>query len=105
MVKLIFYTDFILLFLFLKIPDIKSQDIVHVVEKRIEKQFKTNLDEKIKIIANKAEIKINGWEKDELKLIIKFTASNKNKAIAEAELKYAKYSIFKEHNEDDLHVL
>lgn len=75
---------------------VNSQDILQVVEKKVEKNLKVNNSDAIKIAADKAEIRINGWEKQEVKLIMKFTVSHRNKDVAKTEMEYVKYAVFNE---------
>lgn len=75
---------------------VNSQDILQVVEKKVEKRLKVNTSDVIKIAADKAEIRINGWEKQEVKLLMKFTVSHQNRDVAKREMEYVKYAIFNE---------
>ena len=75
-----------------------GQQKLQVVEKTIEKEIPYNPKETISIVAEKAEIKIKGWEKDYIKFSLKLIARHENKDVAMQELQYMKYAITKDEN-------
>ena len=93
----LFLTCFITVLIFLSWKA-NGQQKLQVVEKTIEKEIPYNPKETISIIAEKAEIKIKGWEKDYIKFSLKLIARHENKDVATKELQYMKYAITKEEN-------
>ena len=75
---------------------VNCQQKLQVIEKIIEKEVPYKAGEIIKIAAEKADVKINGWNKNYIKFTLKLIARNENKEIAARELTYMKYAIGKE---------
>lgn len=80
----------VLLFLF-TFTFIQAQVVLEVAAKTIEKMFAYNNAGTISIISENASIKINSWEKNEIKLILKLIAKHRIKTIAIEELNNIKY--------------
>jgi hypothetical protein len=69
----------------------KAQMVLEVATKTIEKTFSYNSPETIVIGGENATIKINSWEKNEVRLTLKLIAKNRVKNIAVEELENIKY--------------
>lgn len=70
-----------------------AQQKLQVVEKIIEKDISVDKVEAIKIVCEKADVKIKGWDKDYIKFTLKLTARQEIKEVASRELSYMKYAI------------
>ncbi len=94
----------VLLFLFVlySITSVFAQTKVRVVSRTIEKTFKYKENDIIKINADKANIKISGWDKNTVYVKLKIIAKNPDLRIAKKELSYMKYSLSKSGKMIDL---
>jgi hypothetical protein len=81
------------LFVFLASGQIIAQQKLQVVEKTIEKDIPGDKVEAIKIVCEKADVRIQGWDQDYIKFTLKLTARHENKEVASRELSYIKYAI------------
>jgi len=70
-----------------------AQQKLQVVEKMIEKDISGDKVEAIKIVCEKADVTIKGWDQDYIKFTLKLTARQENKDVASRELSYIKYAI------------
>lgn len=88
---------FRLLLLFVFLASVSWQTIaqqkLQVVEKIIEKDISGDKVEAIKIVCEKADVTIKGWDQDYIKFTLKLTARQEHKEVASRELSYIKYAI------------
>lgn len=68
----------------------QSTDL-HVVTKRLEKNFKYQESYEVNIEGEKADVSIETWHKDEIALTIEFVAKHPDRATAEADIEAIKY--------------
>jgi hypothetical protein len=80
------------------LPLVQAQQKNYVVEKVVNKELPFSPNESLKIIAEKASVKVSGWEKKSIRLRLTLAAKSATKAIAEKEINYLKYGISKEKN-------
>ncbi|MCA6368884.1 MAG: hypothetical protein IM631_21055 [Cytophagales bacterium] len=89
--------SFRLLFLFVFLASVSGQTIaqqkLQIVEKTIENDIPGGKVEAIKIVCEKADARIQGWDQDYIKFTLKLTARHENKEVASRELSYIKYAI------------
>ncbi len=88
---------FRLLFVFAFLASVSGHTIaqqkLQVIEKMIEKDIPADKVEAIKIVCEKADVRIQGWSQNYIKLSLKLTARHENKEVASRELSYIKYAI------------
>lgn len=72
---------------------VEAQTKYQVVTKNIERNISDIENKRIHINAEKANIKINSWTKNSMKLVLKLSTKNTNRKIAKKELDYHKYII------------
>ena len=70
-----------------------AQDKIQVVTKTITRSFAFGQEESLRIDAQKATIRIKGWDQEEVKLVLKLTAKHPERAVAERELSALRYQL------------
>ena len=70
----------------------------HVVEKVVTRDVAFSRNESLKIVGEKATVRVTGWDKDFVRVRLVFSAKSPDKAVAERELKYTKYALSREDN-------
>ena len=70
----------------------------HVVEKVVTRDVPFARNEFLKIVGEKATIRVTGWDKDFARVRLVFSAKSPDKAVAENELKYMKYALSRDGN-------
>lgn len=83
----------------LSVGSLAAQDKIQVVTKTINQSFGLAATESLRIDAEKAKISIQGWDQDEVKLVLKLVAKHPDRAIAEGELSALRYHIATEGTE------
>jgi hypothetical protein len=75
-----------------------GQANIQVVTKTIEKTIPYVKGNSLNVKGEKATVEIKGWNENYIKVKIKLIAKHPDRAIAESDLKYLKYSITQENN-------
>lgn len=96
LIKHIFLTSS---FLFLVAFGSDAQTTLKVVSKSVDKDFVFNAGKHVVVEGEKAEIKVETWDKNIVHVELKLVAKNPDKAIAESELKYFNHSFSEERGE------
>ncbi|MBD0258321.1 MAG: DUF4097 family beta strand repeat protein [Cytophagales bacterium] len=68
----------------------------HVVEKVVTRDIPFSRNETLKIVGEKATVRVTGWNKDFVRVKLVFSAKSPDKPLAERELKYMKYALSRE---------
>lgn len=87
------YISIIIILLLLNGNEIFCQEKVSVLTRSIEKQFAVKDLPHLNINTERGIITIKGWEKKEIKVLLKLSAKNNDPIIARKELDYMQYSI------------
>lgn len=69
----------------------QAQVKVQVITKKIEKSFPYRNGYEVNVEGEKAEVIVESWDKDEIKVQLELTAQHPDKAVAEKELESIKY--------------
>lgn len=80
-----------LLILLINTGVISAQVKVQVITKKIEKSFTYRNGYEVNVEGEKAEVIVESWDKDEIKVQLELTAQHPDKAVAEKELESIKY--------------
>ncbi len=96
--KFFYNSLFILTFLFGVLP-MFSQTTLQIVSKTIEKTMPYKNGYEFNIEGEKAEIKVETWEKNEVKVLTEIIAKHPDRAIAERDLDLMEYSA-EQHGKD-----
>ncbi len=70
---------------------LKGQQTVHVVTKRIEKTFNYKAGYELNIEGEKAQVEMDSWAKNEIRVVMELVARHPEKATAEEDLEAMKY--------------
>ncbi len=70
----------------------------HVVEKVVTRDVAFSRNESLKIVGEKATVRVTGWKEDFVRVRLVFSAKSPDKAVAERELNYAKYALSRDGN-------
>jgi|GEM_PF-1856006 len=66
---------------------------LQVITKSIEKTFVADKIDAVQILAERADIEINTWSKNEIKIVVELIAKHPDRAVATNDLAYFKYVI------------
>lgn len=77
---------------------LQAQVKVQIITKKIEKTFTYRTGYEVNVDGEKAEVIVESWDKDEIKVILELTAQHPDKAVAEKELESIKYLADKAKN-------
>lgn len=80
-----------LLFLSIWAYSLEAQVKVQVITKKIEKTFPYRNGYEVNVEGEKAEVIVESWDKDEIKVLLELTAQHPDKSIAERDLDEIKY--------------
>ena len=90
---------FIAIMVFGSVAGFAQSGTIQVVTKTINKTIPYKNHDLLKINAEKAEVEINGWDKNYIQLTLKLISKNKKREDAEEDLQYLKYKISNEGND------
>ncbi|MDX1943713.1 MAG: DUF4097 family beta strand repeat-containing protein [Saprospiraceae bacterium] len=71
--------------------ELSAQVTVQVITKKIEKTFMYRKGYEVNLEGEKAEVIVESWDKDEIKIQLELTARHPDKAVAEKDLEAIKY--------------
>ncbi|MFN7115971.1 MAG: DUF4097 family beta strand repeat-containing protein [Saprospiraceae bacterium] len=85
------YRIIILMLLNICVWTLQAQVKVQVITKKIEKSFPYRNGYEVNVEGEKAEVIVESWDKDEIKVVLELTAQHPDKAVAEKDLEAIKY--------------
>ena len=85
------YKNLILLSLCCWVSSVEAQTTVQVITKKIEKTFAYRQGYEVNVEGEKAEVIVESWDRDEIKIQLELTARHPDKAVAEKDLAAIKY--------------
>lgn len=71
--------------------NVSAQVTVQIITKKIEKSFPYRTGYEVNVEGEKAEVIVESWDKDEIKILLELTAQHPDKAVAEKDLEGIKY--------------
>lgn len=83
---------------FVLYPHLNSVAQPIAINRVINKDLAVKQGDVLKFVGEKATIKVTGWNKEQVKLKLTFSASNTDKEIASKEIDYMQYAITREKN-------
>ena len=83
---------------FFSVTELAAQDKTIILTRKIEKQLALKKDPRIFVNTERGIIRIRSWEKNEVKVLLKLSAKNKDIEKAREELDYMNYSISETRN-------
>lgn len=79
--------------LLLNVTPLIAQEKIQVVTKTIERSFSLGAGEALLVQAEKAEVRVSGWDREEVKLTLRLIAKHPERSVAEKDLPSLRYEI------------
>jgi hypothetical protein len=72
---------------------LRAQEKIQVVTKTINRSFALRADDVLVVQAEKADVRVKGWDRPEVKLVLRLVAKHPERPVAEADLPALRYEI------------
>ena len=82
-----------LILLLLNAASLLAQEKIQVVTKTVERSFALEADASLVVRAEKAEVRVRGWDRPEVKLTLRLIAKHPERSVAEGDLSALRYQI------------
>ncbi len=82
-----------LIVLLLSVGTLAAQEKIQVVTKTINRSFALKPGESLVVEAEKADVRVRGWDREEVKLTLRLVAKHPERAVAEKDLPALRYEI------------